>query len=258
MSNKRSLRCIGYIGPIDFWDGASIIEGERKDEVLSLMPEPPRDGDVFLTYLPNSEWSEMQELYMCKADNNGTVYLFAERNVIAEGLLHYEQLSLTLSLIEEVRKFAEKQLSEDNYEGVFFDYEGQSIVNPWVESTARIEMTTEEAFKFYGTDNMMFFIEEAVKVLHPEDMNFPDEGVFLVQIEGELGSHAQLWMHGLNDFAACFIEGDCSVRGSLEDIACEVDSFLIAQKKAYCKERLATMNEYAFNEIFDALKQILG
>ena len=258
MSNKQSLRCIGYINPIDFWDGASIAEGEIKDEVLSLMPEPPRSNDVFLTYLPNPEWSEMQELYMCKADNNGTVYLFAERDVIEEGLLQYEPFSPNTSLMEEVKKFAAKQLLEEDYEGVSFEYKGQSIINPWVESTARFDLTTEEAVKIYGPADVMFFVDMAVRTLYPKGLQFPIEGILLAEVTGEFGRRVQIWMHGLDDFAACFIEDNSSVRGSLEDIACEIDSFLIEQKKARCKDRIEKMSEYVFDEIFDDLKQILG
>lgn len=87
------LKCIGSLGPIDIWEGSFEVDGDVKDEVLSLMPEPPRSNDVYLTYLPNPEWGEMQPLFMCKADNNGTVYLFAETDIVKEGLLHYEPLT---------------------------------------------------------------------------------------------------------------------------------------------------------------------
>lgn len=163
-----------------------------------------------------------------------------------------------MDLLKEVKKFAKKQLEEDSYEGVSFEFEGQSIINPWVENTARFDLSTEDAIKFYGTANVMFFIEEAVKSIHPEGISFPDEGILLAEIEGELSDHAQIWMHGIDDYAACYPEGDSSIRGSLEDIACDVDSFLSYQKKHYCINRIKAMNEFVFEEIFSDLKQILG
>lgn len=88
-NHPMPLRCIGCIGPIDWWNGAFEVEGARKAEVLALMPEAPRCEEVFLTYIPNPNRAEMQELYMCKADNNGTVYLFAQNDVIQESLEYY-------------------------------------------------------------------------------------------------------------------------------------------------------------------------
>ena len=79
MKNNR-LKCIGSIGPIDYWGGAQIADREIAEEIFEIMPEPPRGGIiggvVYVTHLPNPAWEKMEPLYMCKADNNGTVYLF--------------------------------------------------------------------------------------------------------------------------------------------------------------------------------------
>ena len=64
--------------PIDFWGNAVIASAEESDRVLRQMPEAPRAKIVFKTYLPCD--CELIPVYMCKADNNGTVYFFSDKN----------------------------------------------------------------------------------------------------------------------------------------------------------------------------------
>lgn len=163
-----------------------------------------------------------------------------------------------MSLIEEIKEFAADQLNTENYEGINFDYEGQSIIDPWIDSSARFTLTTEDAFKIYGSSNMLHFIEEASKVLRPDYPPLPAEGILLAEITGELGGSLQVWMHGPNDYAACFIDDDCSLRGSLENISDEIDAYLILQKKQVCIKRINEMNDYIFDDLYAGLKKLLN
>lgn len=162
-----------------------------------------------------------------------------------------------MSLIEEIKELAADQLNTENYEGTSFEYEGQTIIDPWIDSSARFALTTEGAFKAYGSSNLLHFIEDAAKELYPESPPLPDEELLLAEISGELGDSVQVWMHGYNDYAACFVDDDCSVRGSLENIADEIDSYLILQKKQLCIERIRKMNDYIFDDLYAGLKKLL-
>ena len=46
---------------------------------------------------------------------------------------------------------------------VWFEYNDQCILNPWMEETGRGELSTEEAIKNYGEENVIAFVREAVK-----------------------------------------------------------------------------------------------
>lgn len=73
------FRYIWRIPPIDFWENA-IVAGEKDhDRVMASMPEEARYNAVFKTYLPAD--TEMVPVFLCKADNNGTTYLFADEDV---------------------------------------------------------------------------------------------------------------------------------------------------------------------------------
>ena len=163
-----------------------------------------------------------------------------------------------MTLIEEIRELAADQLNAENYEGISFEYGGQPIIDPWSDSSARFALTTEDAFKAYGSSNLLHFIEDAAKELYPESPPLPDEELLLAEISGELGGSVQVWMYGYNDYAACFIDDDCSVRGSLDNIADEIESYLILQKKQLCIKRITEMNDYAFDDIYMGLKKILS
>ena len=63
--------------PIDFWDGAGVIIGPIADAVLEQMPEEPRNKTVYAILIPIPGSCELEPIYLCKADNNGTVYVFS-------------------------------------------------------------------------------------------------------------------------------------------------------------------------------------
>lgn len=69
------------IPPIDFWKNA-IVAGEKETmHVLALMPEKPRDGMVFKTFVPYDGC--LIPVYICKADNNGDTYLFSKQDFVS-------------------------------------------------------------------------------------------------------------------------------------------------------------------------------
>lgn len=87
---RDKLYVVGSMGPIDFWDGAvwherpSFFVGTGNDclwqEVLDNMPEEPREYKVYETLIPVPYYLAMIPIYLCKADNNGTVYVLSRYN----------------------------------------------------------------------------------------------------------------------------------------------------------------------------------
>lgn len=68
------------ISAIDFWDGAQIADRYETEAVLNQMPET-RDDIVYKLYLPCPGSSSILPVYLCKADNNGTTYIFSRWNL---------------------------------------------------------------------------------------------------------------------------------------------------------------------------------
>jgi hypothetical protein len=64
------------IAPIDNWAGATIANSKETERVLSMMPETPRDNTVYKIPVVIGGCPELAAAYLCKADNNGTVYIF--------------------------------------------------------------------------------------------------------------------------------------------------------------------------------------
>lgn len=65
--------------PIDFWDKAELADEIIRDAVLEQMPEGPRDYCVYKLVLPYPPM--LREVYLCKADNNGTTYIFSDFDI---------------------------------------------------------------------------------------------------------------------------------------------------------------------------------
>ncbi len=65
--------------PIDFWEKAELADGIIAEAILKQMPEGPRDGCVYKLIIPYPP--SLREIYLCKADNNGTVYVFADFDI---------------------------------------------------------------------------------------------------------------------------------------------------------------------------------
>lgn len=64
------------ISPIDDWDHAIVASKNEAIQVIASMLEKPRDGMVYKTYVPYD--GALRPIYMCKADNNGAVYVFSD------------------------------------------------------------------------------------------------------------------------------------------------------------------------------------
>lgn len=75
----KQFKYIWRGSPIDFWENAIVTNEAETARVFSDMPEPSRDDIVYKTYVPGD--TELVPLYMCKADNNGTIYFFCEENL---------------------------------------------------------------------------------------------------------------------------------------------------------------------------------
>lgn len=65
--------------PIDFFEGSLSVSNEEELRVLTQMPEESRDSRVYKTYIPYG--CMLVPIYMCKADNNGTTYIFTDYNI---------------------------------------------------------------------------------------------------------------------------------------------------------------------------------
>ena len=76
--------------PIDFWEYAMVANIDEEARVLRQMPEEPRDGSVFKVYVPFD--CCLVPLFMCKADNNGSVYFFCDFDIVHEYTRSWEAL----------------------------------------------------------------------------------------------------------------------------------------------------------------------
>lgn len=66
--------------------------------------------------------------------------------------------------VEEKIKLAKVFAESNNPDGsIGFEFEGQWIVNPWLDSTGRFALSDEQAVGFYGLSNIMSYINKAFK-----------------------------------------------------------------------------------------------
>lgn len=75
----EKFKFIYYMSPIDFWENAIIPSDIETARVLKQMPEEPRTQDVYKLYFPTE--ISLTPIYLCKAENNGTVYIFSDYNL---------------------------------------------------------------------------------------------------------------------------------------------------------------------------------
>ena len=66
---------IYWAPPCDFWEGCPVSDELEREIILKLMPEDPRNRMVYKSYLPGNG-CDLEVFYFCKADNNGTTYIF--------------------------------------------------------------------------------------------------------------------------------------------------------------------------------------
>jgi hypothetical protein len=67
--------------PIDFWDNVELADEYTTNAVLEQMPEMQRSNIVYKTHFPDPTSSGFHEVYFCKADNNGTTYMFSNVDI---------------------------------------------------------------------------------------------------------------------------------------------------------------------------------
>ena len=87
-TREKPFNFIFWIFPIDDWRGAQIADYDESERVLSQMPESPRFRDVYKIYIPCSGNFNLVPIFLCKADNNGTVYIFSDADI--SDVLHTE------------------------------------------------------------------------------------------------------------------------------------------------------------------------
>ena len=163
-----------------------------------------------------------------------------------------------MNYIDKIKEYAHHQLSEGEIAGIGFDHLGQRIIDPWMDTSARRELSTEKAFSCYGPDKMLEYIEDVAEEIGLNDKTYPVEGYPITTLNSILGEQVRIVKHGINDYAACFIYNDCSVRGTKADIADEVQNFLAEQKKQYCIDRIKAIDNYTFGDIFNRLIPLLN
>ncbi len=76
--------------PCDFWSGGIIATEEERKIIYNLMPksEGIRGDGVYKAYLPGNGCN-LEAFYFCKADNNGTTFIFSNSNLTE---LHWEEV----------------------------------------------------------------------------------------------------------------------------------------------------------------------
>lgn len=77
-------------------------------------------------------------------------------------------------MMKKVRTFAEQQNNFFNETGEYppeaitFEMLGHSVLYPFADETQRFDFSDEEAFEYYGTANMDYFIREVLKRINEE------------------------------------------------------------------------------------------
>lgn len=134
-----------------------------------------------------------------------------------------------MNYFDHIKDLAEKQYYSASEDGNFdtcvgFEFQGQYIVNPWLDQSTRAPLTTEEAFDLYGEENMLAFAKMIDKVNTPsvigllckwgeddyelDQLDLPED--ISNEIAGRVEEHC-----------------GCSVRGSAESILEELRQMTI-------------------------------
>ena len=72
------------------------------------------------------------------------------------------------TLLDIIKAFAEWQWSELDEPMVSFEYNDQTISNPWIDTSARFPLDDASACAEYGEDNVFQFIIDACSLLRPD------------------------------------------------------------------------------------------
>ena len=69
--------------------------------------------------------------------------------------------------ILKAKEFAERNFEESAWAGsegmTAFEFNGITIVNPWIDETGRFDLTDKEAIERYGLENVLNFIINILK-----------------------------------------------------------------------------------------------
>lgn len=79
----RGFKHCWSFSPIDFWENGIVCGVEEQERILASMPdEPRRPLELCKVYVPVPGHIELEPVYLCKGDNNGTTYMFADVNIV--------------------------------------------------------------------------------------------------------------------------------------------------------------------------------
>ena len=74
----KEFKYISPMAPIDIWKDAPKADAFISERVLTQMPSSTSSNDVYKLLIPMPGDCELKEVYLCKADDNGTTYAFAD------------------------------------------------------------------------------------------------------------------------------------------------------------------------------------
>ena len=76
---EETFAYIYEMEPLDEYDGLTVASYREAYRVFRAMPEEPRDYVVLKAYMPMIGLGcGLAPYYLCKADNNGTTYIFSD------------------------------------------------------------------------------------------------------------------------------------------------------------------------------------
>lgn len=80
MANEKNMY-IYAIDPIDNFTGATSCGWSETLWILNLMPDEPRDKEVYKTWIVVPGFDFLFLVYLCKGENNGTTYVFSTNEI---------------------------------------------------------------------------------------------------------------------------------------------------------------------------------
>lgn len=191
---------------------------------------------------------KISEICLDAVENNGI-------GIIAEGIdecpdchnTHFDvetecgfyriSVSEVIDPLEAIRRFAEEQMDRQDEDGlVGFEHNGQFIVNPWIDPSARFALTTEDAISTYGKSNILHFLEAAYEKLYGEEDDIRTDSASSPSIV------ATITKWGEDDYSVEYLElpadisntisqlvedhCGCSVRGNAASIICDIKDLI--------------------------------
>ncbi len=75
-------------------------------------------------------------------------------------------MKITAKEIAKVKLIAYRNFIDSIEDAIGFEFNGQHIINPWMDSSGRFELTDEKAIEYYGLENVLNFILNTLKGVH--------------------------------------------------------------------------------------------